>query len=269
MMRSLRSLLGRSDLPGAAAPAPATPDAPQPLVPVYVVGDLHGRSDLLERMLTKIDAHVGAVAARDPHVIFVGDYIDMGPDSARVLDRVRELQTDFPRNVTCLMGNHERMMLDFLDDPVTRGPRWLRSGGRQTLDSFGVHTSNLDLNLSSPAETFAEIGAALEKRLPAGLHDWLSRLPLKWSSGSLWVVHAAADPHHRMEDQSPRVLLWGHPEFQARGRADGIWVAHGHTAMEAPEFADGRICVDTGAWETGRLTTCAVHPDGSATFLTA
>jgi serine/threonine protein phosphatase 1 len=70
-----------------------------------------------------------------------------------------------------------------------------------------------------------------------------------------------------MEDQSARVLLWGHPEFDEGGRGDGLWIAHGHTEMDAPIAEDGRIATDTGAWRTGRLTACAVRTNGRYDFL--
>ena len=85
MIRNLRSILAR---PRTVTPRPAAQvNLPRPLDPVYAVGDVHGRADLLERALDLIDAHVGRVGARNPQVVFVGDYIDHGPDSAAVLAR--------------------------------------------------------------------------------------------------------------------------------------------------------------------------------------
>jgi crotonobetaine/carnitine-CoA ligase len=96
---------------------------------------------------------------------------------------------------------------------------------------------------------------------------WLDQLPLSWSSGNLWVVHAGADPARAMPDQTARVLLWGHPEFDSAPRGDDAWVAHGHVERDTPEIHDGRIGVDTAAWATGRLTAVAIKPDGSHAFL--
>jgi len=263
MIRNLRSILAR---PRTVTPSPeAQVNLPRPLDPVYAVGDIHGRADLLERALDLIDAHVGRVGARNPQVVFVGDYIDHGPDSAAVLARVRELAEELPDNVTGLMGNHERMLLDFLADPVTRGPRWLRTGAHDTLDSYGLHSSQL-LPGAAP-DALRATAEGLRAKMGAGMLDWLANLPLSWSSGNLWAVHAAADPQHPMDHQSPRVLLWGHPEFETRPRADGLWVVHGHTPMGTPVTEDGRIGIDTGAWETGTLTTVAILPDGHVEFL--
>lgn len=265
MIRNLRSILNR---PGTSPDhRPARENRPRPEFTTYVVGDLHGRADLLERALDRIDEHVGHTGARNPQVVFVGDYIDHGPDSAAVLTRVWELSKELPANVTCLMGNHERMLLDFMADPATRGPRWLRSGARATLDSFGLHTSQLAPGCAP--ELFRQEAAELRDHMAPELLDWIERLPLSWHSGNLWVVHAGADPQHAMDGQSARVLLWGHPEFGSRPRFDGTWVVHGHTPAQTHVLEEGRICVDTGAWETGLLCTAAISPEGEMDFLYA
>jgi serine/threonine protein phosphatase 1 len=268
MLRSVRSLLGRKDRSAASSDpseAPEDTDCPRPEQATYVVGDIHGRADLLALLLGLIDAHIGGTSSTDPHLVFVGDYIDHGPESAETLARLRELTRDFPTSVTCLMGNHERMMLDFLTDPVTRGPRWLREGGAATLWNFRIDPE--PLQTTGRAEDFREAARRLDAAMPEGLRDWMASLPLSWRSGNLWAVHAGADPAHPMEAQSTRVLLWGHPEFEAVPRADGTWVAHGHTEMDRPLYEDGRIALDTGAWRTGRLTACAIRPDGQHDFL--
>lgn len=268
MLRSVRSLLGRKDRSAASPgiPEEATDlDRPRPEHPTYIVGDIHGRADLLELLLGLIDAHIGGTGTSDPHLVFVGDYVDHGADSAETLARLRELTRDFPMSVTCLMGNHERMLLDFLADPVTRGPRWLREGGAATLLSFRVDPD--PLLASGSAEGFRDAARRLDDAMPEGLRDWIAALPLSWRSGNLWAVHAGADPAHPLDAQSARVLLWGHPEFEAVPRADGSWVAHGHTELSRPVFADGRIGLDTGAWRSGRLTACAIRPNGQHDFL--
>lgn len=267
MLKSMRSILGRksrSHGPTQVVAAP-TQDMPLPSLQTYIIGDIHGRADLLELMLELIDAHIGGTAAQNPQLVFVGDYIDLGPDSAVVLSRMRELQESFPDNVTCLMGSHERMLLDFLADPATRGPRWMRSGAVETLRSFGVATA--DLEESPEFDAFPKAAKALQRRLQKGMVKWLESLPLSWSSGNLWAVHAGADPGHDMDAQSARVLLWGHPEFDSGPRGDDVWIAHGHTEVPTPTVSEGRIGTDTAAWRTGRLTACAIRPDGHYDFL--
>lgn len=267
MLKAMRSLIGRKSRrgDGAKALSPRLQDMPRPDQQTYIIGDIHGRADLLELMLELIDAHIGGTQASDPKLVFVGDYVDLGGDSAVVLARMRELQTDFPDNVTCLMGSHERMMLDFLNDPATRGPRWMRAGAAETLRSFGVAAE--DLEGSVEFDAFPAAARSLLQHLPEGMVEWLENLPLSWHSGNLWAVHAGADPRYDMADQSARVLLWGHPEFDEGGRTDNLWIAHGHTEVDFPSAGDGRIATDTGAWRTGRLTACAVRPNGRYDFL--
>jgi serine/threonine protein phosphatase 1 len=263
MIRQLRTMFGRK---GAyRASAPTGPDLPRPQTPTYVVGDLHGRADLLELMLELIDAHIGGTGGQDPRLVFVGDYIDHGPDSAAVLARLQELSEDFPQNVICLMGNHERMLLDTLGDPALRGPRWLREGGHATLQSYGIDPTAL-IEGATPA-LWAETATAMAEAMGPQTKSWLAACPLSWQSGNLWVVHAGADPARPMTDQTARVLLWGHPEFDSMPRADEAWVAHGHVVGDSPMLRDGRISLDTGAWSTGQLSCIAIQRDGSHAFL--
>lgn len=236
---------------------------PKPDQPVFVIGDVHGRLDLLERILEQIDVTIGDFDMSDPMLVFVGDLVDRGPASAGVLARVHELTTEFPNNVACLLGNHEQMMLDFLDAPVARQARWLRSGGAQTCESFGLVVPS-DPGLVDQAETLAR---DLKDAAGEDLVNWMRQLPLQVRSGTVYLVHAAIDPGRPLEDQSARVLIWGHPEFLKHERSDGYWVVHGHTVAEEPVFAEGRIGVDTGAWKTGCLTSAVILPSGEVDFL--
>lgn len=263
MLRHIRSLFGSRS--SATAPTPAALDLPRPEHATYVVGDIHGRIDLLELMLELIDAHIGGTGGVDPQLVFVGDYIDHGQDSGAVLTRMRELTTEFPDNVTCLVGDHERMLLDFLLDPAARGPRWMRKGGSTTLANFGIGGAGLDQGTAP--DVWSDIATRLADALGETAIAWLAERPLSWNSGNLWVVHAGADPLRPMSDQTARVLLWGHPEFDSTPRADAVWVAHGHTIQDRPSITDGRIGLDTGAWSTGRLSAIAIKPDGSHAFL--
>ena len=266
MLRYLRSLFpGPTPATDRGTAAAIEPDLPRPSVACYIVGDIHGRVDLLEQMLALIDAHIGGTSAKDPQLVFVGDYIDHGPDSAAVLARLQELTEAFPDNVTCLMGNHERMMLDFLLDPAARGPRWLREGGAATLASFGLDPVGLDQGAAP--ETWADAALTLAEVLGEARCGWLADRPLQWRSGNLWAVHAGAEPLRPMTEQTARVLLWGHPEFDRTLRQDEAWVAHGHVVQGSPNLSDGRIGLDTGAWSTGRLSAVAIAPNGAHAFL--
>jgi serine/threonine protein phosphatase 1 len=156
------------------------------------------------------------------------------------------------------MGNHEQMLLEFIDDPVGRGLRWLRNGGTQTLTSFGLKGVTAEAN----AEDLKEIACAFEAALPDGLQVWLRALPLQWRSGNVVCVHAAMDPAQSPDAQCARAQFWGNDDFFRHPRKDGIWVAHGHKIMKEPTVKDGRIAIDTGAYLTGRLIIAEIVPSG-------
>ncbi|MEM7471326.1 MAG: metallophosphoesterase [Pseudomonadota bacterium] len=236
---------------------------PAPEQPLFVVGDIHGRADLLEELLEKVDAAIGERGLKGPKLVFVGNLIDHGPQSERVLERLRELSTEFPDNVVCLLGNHEQMLLDFLDTPVARCARWAKEGADATFSSYEISLGESGLT-SDNADAAAEFlkGALRSKRL-----DWLRQRPSHLVSGNVHVVHAAADPRRAMSEQSTRVLTWGHPEFLTVARNDAQWIVHGHSRVEDVGEKDGRIGIDTGAWETGVLTAAMILPDGTLDFI--
>jgi serine/threonine protein phosphatase 1 len=229
---------------------------PKPDETIAVIGDVHGRDDLLCALLDQIDAsgHTGPI-------VTVGDYVDRGDNSCAVIETLRARQSKDPR-LTCLMGNHERMMLDFIDDPVRKGKRWLRYGGMETLMSFGVRgvTDRADRDVRRKGAT------DLEAAMGADALAWVRTLLLQFQSGNLWVVHAAADPKIELSKQSPETLLWGHEAFMSIPRIDGMWVAHGHTIVEEAHVQGSRIATDTGAWQTDILTAALIAPDGSVSF---
>lgn len=221
----------------------------EPDKPMFIVGDIHGRIDLLNEMLT--------MAPNGAQLIFVGDLIDRGEDSANVLLRARAL---CDQGAIFLMGNHEQMMLDFLEQPTKYGPRWLRNGGLQTLHSYGVG----GVTERAGKDELLSARNTLERILPDGMTQWIKGLPLQWSSGNIHVVHAGADPALNMDEQIPHVLQWGIPSFRAHPRSDGQWVVHGHTIVDAGMAENGRISIDTGAYATGVLTGVHItHGNGA------
>ncbi|UWQ96503.1 metallophosphoesterase [Rhodobacteraceae bacterium M385] len=241
--------------------------APAPKEVVYVIGDVHGCVGKLERLLVQIDED----AARQPDVpskvIFVGDYIDRGEGSATVLQFVAEMTASHPGQVIGLMGNHERMLLDFLSDPTGSAKRWIRYGGLQTLASFGLG-GGLTTDSRNAGDLLDAAGDLMEA-MGQTLVDWVANLPLSWSSGNLWVVHAGANSEKTMEKQSSRTLLWGNDAFLKQPRTDGQWVAFGHQPFETPFAEQGRIAVDTGAVYGGAMTAARIDPTGDVRFLSA
>lgn len=239
--------------------APYEGSPPQPEVGVFTIGDVHGCADLLTTLLDRIDT----VADPKDVIVTVGDYIDRGDMSRSVLEALMERSTANPERFICLMGNHEKMLLDFLDRPAERGSRWIRNGGLQTLADFGVGGVTTSLS----GQEVLDVRQDFASRIPEELVDWVRNRPLHWSSGTLSVVHAAADPHLSLSEQDDRTLLWGHRDFLTIPRRDDVWVAHGHTVMDQAIAAESRISVDTGAYFSGVLTAAHIKTDGGVTFI--
>lgn len=227
-----------------------------PDTPFLAIGDVHGRADLLERLEQIILTEAPGLPA-----VFVGDYVDRGENSARVIELLMSSSQTGDQPVFCLKGNHEEMCLRFLDDPAAYGERWLKFGGLQTLASFGVKVVGTDpTNLQRARDDLAlAMGDAVI--------EWLRALPTMWRSGNVCVTHAGADPGRSLEAQSDRALLWGHKDFAEKARTDGQWIVYGHVIVDRPSAARGRIAVDTGAYATGKLSAAVISAD-SVRFLT-
>lgn len=226
---------------------------------IYAIGDVHGRHDLLERLLERV---LGDAAGFDevPLLVFMGDYIDRGDGSRQTIDllirlsRLRGVETVF------LMGNHERMLLDFLGKPI-RGEAWLRFGGRETLLSYGVQLSGQLRDKATALRVRDDLAEALGPHL-----EFVEALRLCHREGNLFFAHAGADPRTPLSEQAVQALLWGCPAFDQMPRQDGAWVVHGHTIVDQPSASRGRIAVDTGAYFSGRLTAARLH-GGTVEFL--
>ncbi len=233
----------------------AEPEFDAPLAPeetIAVIGDVHGSDRLLISLLNRLN---GLDPAPDK-LVFVGDLIDRGENSANVISVVYGLQRRLDGNAILVRGNHEQMMLDFIDAPVQAAARWLRYGGLQTLASFGI---------GDASETMSEARAlrirdALFEALGPTLIDWLRDAPTRFSTGNVHVVHAGADPALPLHQQAADALTWGHPDFLTRTRRDGQWVVYGHTIVDEVTATNGRIGVDTGAYATDRLSAALIAP---------
>jgi serine/threonine protein phosphatase 1 len=250
----LKSLFSRRRItPSSALRFSGDPVAPEQ--PLAVIGDLHGRIDCLNALLDKLQTE-----APDTRWIFVGDYIDRGDHSAQVLDRLWVVREHLPDTVF-LLGNHEEMMLSFLDDPERAGNRWIYHGGLQTMASFGFG----GLRGKNPPEILIKAREHLREKLGSEREAWLRELPRAFESGNVAAVHAGADPALPIRDQQDQ-LTWGHEDFPRKARADGVWIVHGHTIVDMPQEKNGIISVDTGAYATNRLTA-AVIKNGAVEFL--
>lgn len=258
----MRKFLSRL-LPGTGTPRQAPPEFTAPIAPdrpFVAIGDIHGRADLLDDLLGRLEAECPGWP-----VVFLGDYVDRGEQSREVLEMLMDFSGEETPEVTCLMGNHERMLLDMLDDPEQATSRWLRNGGLQVLGSFGVAPPPRN---RAEAARLHDTRDALASAMGEDMIAWLRACPLSWRSGNVWAVHAGADPDLPMPQQPEHVLIWGHPAFLSTPRIDGQWVIHGHTIMDRPHALSGRISLDTGAYATNRLSAAAISSDGVSFFQT-
>lgn len=241
-------------------PRPAYPP-PQTEGLVYAIGDVHGRFDLLDRLIAAIWKDCQRIGVR-ARLVFLGDYVDRGEGSREVIAYLRAADGWPEADCIFLTGNHEDMLLAFLDDPVATAD-WLKHGGLQTLMSYGVRGTG-DWR---SAEGLRALGAELTDAV-AEDRAFLETLAPWHRSGNVFFVHAGAEPDLPPEAQSRATLLWGSPRFLTTPRRDGLWVVHGHTVVEAPQIVGTRIAIDTGAYFSGRLTAARFW-DGAVTFLTA
>jgi serine/threonine protein phosphatase 1 len=193
--------------------------------------------------------------------IYIGDYIDRGPDSSGVLE---ELSTSKPicGKRICLKGNHEQILGDFLEEPGIL-PSWIDLGGLETLSSYGLR-----VKFNSRPNDAKAIHYDFLSRLPLAHSKFIHDLRLSFELGGYFFAHAGVRPGVRLSDQTADDLLWIREPFLSSMRNFGAVVVHGHTPSKEPVVSANRICIDTGAFITGNLT-CLVLQGGEKRFLTA
>lgn len=228
---------------------------------VYVVGDIHGRADLLADLIARIAADAGRYPDAVKQIVYLGDYVDRGPHSRQVIDAVLDAALPgFSR--IALMGNHEEAMLAFLVDPVDNA-EWVGPfGGAATLLSYGVA---LAPGVPTP-ERLRQAADALEEALPARHRQFLEDLADRHALGDFLFVHAGIDPGRPLADQRPQDLRWIREPFLSRREPLEKVVVHGHTITETAEYHPNRIALDTGAYFSDRLT-CLVLDGRKKTLL--
>jgi serine/threonine protein phosphatase 1 len=230
---------------------------------VYAIGDVHGRLDLLDRLLASIAEDARLASSRQVVVVFLGDLIDRGPDSRAVVERVVAGPPDSGSlagaRYVCLRGNHEDILMEFLAD-FSIGPRWFRNGG---LESVRSYVGEVDSVL---AHDYPRLQRLLYKAMPAHHLRFLSSIPARHEEGDYLFVHAGVRPGITLELQDPYDLMWIREPFLSAREVRTKMVVHGHTITEKPEERSNRIAIDTGAYRTGRLTALVLD-GGERTFL--
>lgn len=239
----------RNDGHSAAAAVPTVPAGSR----IYAIGDVHGRLDLLTRLHALIAADAADAAVRRRVIVYLGDYIDRGPDSRGVVDLL--LQPPLPGfEHVHLFGNHEAFLLQFLEQAEV-GPHWCAYGGLATLASYGVRPPT---GFTPYAVDFETARRALADKIPPAHLDFLRGLKLTHTEGGYLFVHAGVKPGVALSDQQADDLLWIRDEFLKSADDFGACVVHGHTIVETPEQHTNRIAIDTGAFATGTLTALAL-----------
>ena len=240
---------------------------PKPHAPpgqrVYAVGDIHGRLDLLDRLLKALRDDNAAAAPCDhpPALVFLGDYIDRGLQSAAVIDRL--LNEDWaPFQPRFLKGNHEAALLRFLESPDT-GPGWMAFGGAETLHAYGLAAPALPADRT----TWEAAAAALSAALPPEHLRFFKALEPCVRYGDYVFVHAGLRPGRALDSQTELDMLTIRDPFLNTRHAFPFTVVHGHTPVDAAEAKHGRIALDTGAYVTGRLSAVRLEREETS-FLT-
>lgn len=236
---------------GHKRPAPMAP----PDTRVYAVGDIHGQLSLLEAIHGLILEDAARIPVSRNVVVYLGDYVDRGPDSAGVIERLladplRDFESIY------LKGNHEDLLLRFLTD-ISVASVWFPNGGSDTLESYGVAARGF---VHEPAE-LKVLQESFQRNLPSRHRDFFEVLSLSHVEGDYAFVHAGICPGVPFSQQRPQDLMWIRDEFLYSDEDCGYVVVHGHTPSEYPEFRRNRINIDTGAFYTGRLTALVLHEE--------
>jgi serine/threonine protein phosphatase 1 len=228
---------------------PRLPDG----IRVYAIGDIHGRADLLDTVLNRLDADLERNPVSVGIEVYLGDYIDRGPNSREVVDRL--IARDRTFRAVFLKGNHEAYLKDFTLNPLIL-EEWQQFGGLETLMSYGIVPP-----IDSGAVAQTQIAAALDRALPASHRRFLGSLKLSFTCGDFFFVHAGVRPGIPLAKQREEDLLWIRRDFLLYEEDFSKIIVHGHTPVLEPDIRSNRINIDTGAYATGRLTCLKLEDD--------
>ena len=245
-------------------PQRSAPEPPRlsPGSRAYAIGDIHGCIEPLRRLHRLIHAHAAAHPATRNVIVYLGDYVDRGPDSRGVIDVLSEAAPPGFERVY-LKGNHEESLLQFLAD-AQHGPQWFTYGGDATLRSYGVEAPRSPLDSAGLERAQREFA----QNLPPEHRNFFRRLGLMHVENDYVFVHAGLRPGVSLDAQDPDDLLWIREEFLRSDVEFGKIVVHGHSISETPTVRHNRIGIDTGAFAGGPLT-CLVLEGTTRAFLSS
>ena len=219
---------------------------------IYAIGDVHGRFDLLQKLEKMITADAKNYAGKDKLIVMLGDYVDRGPQSAQVLDHLIAAPPEgFVR--TCLAGNHEQVMLNFLSAP-SETENWLKFGGVETLGSYGIPPEQIYASKFA-SRKFTQL---LKAHIPDEHIQFLTNLPSMVGMQKYLFVHAGIRPGVEVDKQLDQDLMWIRGDFLKHDWAGDRTIVHGHTPQNQPEQINGRVNIDTGAYASERLTAARI-----------
>lgn len=235
--------------PRVRDPIPASiPDGQR----VYAIGDIHGRLDLLDELLAMIERDDEQRGGADTSLVFLGDLVDRGPQSAQVVERIRQLHESRPGTRT-LVGNHEELFLLALEGNLDAMRVFCRVGGRETMLSYGIDEAEYE------AMGHREAAIRLAEIVPATHREFLSSLEDSVVIGDYAFVHAGVRPGVAIENQRTEDLRWIREPFLSHRLPLEKIVVHGHTITDDVQDTGIRIGLDTGAFRTGRLSAVGLE----------
>lgn len=228
------------------------PTAPPGSV-IYAIGDIHGESAKLDLLHSMIQADARSRKGKRKVAIYLGDYVDRGPDCAGVIDRLADDPLPGFEKVF-LKGNHEEFMLHFMETG-DNSSGWFHNGGLNTLQSYSVEMSGNFLWRTDSTGLLEQ----LRKKLPAKHRAFLEQLDLHHIEGDYLFVHAGIRPGRPLDNQTAADMLWIRNLFLDSEEDHGFMVIHGHTPSSGPEIRPNRIGIDTGAVYGGKLTALVLE----------
>jgi serine/threonine protein phosphatase 1 len=234
------------------ASRPPSAPAGAPGQRAYVIGDIHGRLDLLDELLDKIHRDLEDRPVRRTILVFVGDLIDRGPCSAQVIERLRTYRRHGVRP-SFILGNHEEVLLRILAGETDLIDNWRWFGGTQCLESYGVDAGQL-----SALDEQAQL-AVIRGAIPSAHVEFLNRFVDTCRFGDYLFVHAGIRPGVELDQQSQSDLRWIRQPFLLDDTDHGFVVVHGHTISAEVDEKPNRIGIDTGAYRSGVLTALAIE----------
>lgn len=219
---------------------------------VYAVGDIHGRVDLLDDMIAQIEADDRTRGTAQTQIIFLGDIVDRGPDSAGVVERLIRL-AETRGNVRFILGNHEEIFLRALGGDIESLRLFVRIGGRETILSYGVAERDYERT------DYDELLALIQARVPPQHIEFLQGFEDRIEVGDYVFVHAGLRPGVAIEAQRRADMRWIRSSFLDSTWEFGKLVVHGHSISDEIVVRANRIGIDTGAFASGRLSALGLE----------